>query len=357
MMSDPSRLPNPKKVNWSSYDEREEFFEACPHWLNILLASEFLATRSHHPMGKAVLNSVRSWLAGKMTSLDLKRSLPTQHKTELHEASDQAIFLAKAAALSDGNASESVAHAALNLWVDSCRVGLESEFLVWQTQYIMRHLHSGTEELLRCTANAPGRSAVMESMFKQGFRFLQVCDDVPYASVGTFRILVAYTDDDEDSYDGFFVYGEIREEAQHIQKSLGNSDVEVAVGLETDNGVALMPLLVRITSPSCTRLYTTWLADDFRTRGQLTYFLKMLSLQTKFRFDFYGEERESMQGSLIIANPLKAYAAECLAQVAGLSPWEPAEVDRQQEATICKYQSTSDLWPTLPIHCRSRLLP
>lgn len=131
----------------------------------------------------------------------------------------------------------------------------------------------------------------------------------------------------------------IREDRQHIV-ALGKSPtVTVRSGMFTEDGVALVAVLVKIGG----EVYEAWL-NYHQTGGGKIYF-DDLSKQERLPIIFYGQRRR--ERAITIRNPLKDIMAAALEVIATMTPWSMSQFDQARERIYAQHPSVHALWRAL----------
>lgn len=131
----------------------------------------------------------------------------------------------------------------------------------------------------------------------------------------------------------------LREESERIQALGPGPRIEIRAALLIEDGVALIPILVRL-GPKAKDIFETWL-NIHQTGGGMHY-LQDLATQPRILVILYGDHgRERAIESI---NLLKSTFADILVRVAGLPPWTMREFDQARERVYRRYPTPKELW-------------
>lgn len=136
----------------------------------------------------------------------------------------------------------------------------------------------------------------------------------------------------------------IREESRIIRRLGPIPRVELRTGLFVDQGVALIPLLVELSSWKETQRYECWLNAHQEGVDGFAY-LNDLASQQRIAFFLYGDSG-TLEHRFQIPNTVQRVFAEMSRQVRALPPWSMKAFDAAKEVLYRRY-SPDALWQAL----------
>lgn len=133
----------------------------------------------------------------------------------------------------------------------------------------------------------------------------------------------------------------VREETVRIKKLGDNPEVEFRAGLIYQDGIALIPVLVRVGAGTKENIYETWI-NVHQPEDGLRY-LRDLSTQDRIVIHLYGDGCK-LERSLKVSNQLQQFMQEVLDLVKDTPPWSMLEFDEARERLYGAYPDVKSLW-------------
>lgn len=134
----------------------------------------------------------------------------------------------------------------------------------------------------------------------------------------------------------------LREEKARLRQLGKEPPVEFRAGVFVQDGVLLIPVLVRVGKVAPENIFETWV-NVCQAGGNGPDVVKDLAAQERIAIQFY-DSRPEPERSLQIYNSMRSFFESLTEQLQIVTPWTMRQFDQAREQIYKRYPEIMDLW-------------